>query len=59
MHRRFLLMSLPGMTSWEEEVFGPVASICKASTVEEAIALANQNEFGLSAVVYGDDHGRM
>ena len=45
----------PGMTSWEEEVFWPVASICKAKTVEEAIALANQNEFGLSAVVYGDD----
>jgi acyl-CoA reductase-like NAD-dependent aldehyde dehydrogenase len=33
------------MTSWEEEVFGPVASICKATTVDEAIALANANDF--------------
>jgi acyl-CoA reductase-like NAD-dependent aldehyde dehydrogenase len=45
----------PGMTSWEEEVFWPVASICKVKTIEEAIALANQNEFWLSAVVYGDN----
>jgi len=46
---------LPGMTSWEEEVFWPVASVSKATSIEEAIALANQNDFWLSAVVYGDD----
>lgn len=46
---------LPDMTSWEEEVFGPVASICKAHSVDHAIALANHSEFGLSAVVVGDD----
>lgn len=36
---------VPGMTAWEEEIFGPVASICKAKNVEEAIALANLNDF--------------
>lgn len=46
---------LPGMTAWEEEVFGPVASICKAHSVDHAIALANHSDFGLSAVVVGDD----
>lgn len=46
---------LPWMTSYREEVFGPVASVIKAKDVAEAIALANDSEFGLSAVVYGDD----
>jgi succinate-semialdehyde dehydrogenase/glutarate-semialdehyde dehydrogenase len=45
----------PDMTSWREEVFGPVASIIKASSVEESIALANASDFGLSAAVYGED----
>ena len=46
---------LPGMTAYEQEVFGPVASIIKAKDIEDAISLANNNPFGLSAVVYGDD----
>lgn len=45
----------PDMTSWREEVFGPVASIIKSSSVEESIALANASDFGLSAAVYGDN----
>jgi alpha-ketoglutaric semialdehyde dehydrogenase len=32
-----------------EEVFGPVASVVKARNYEEALALANDTEFGLSA----------
>ena len=43
------------MTSWREEVFGPVASLIRSSSVEESIALANASDFGLSAAVYGDD----
>jgi succinate-semialdehyde dehydrogenase len=35
----------PGMTAWEEEIFGPVASVCKAKTAAEAILLANKNDF--------------
>lgn len=39
----------PGMAAFEEEVFGPVAPITRFETDEEAIALANQTEYGLSA----------
>ena len=45
----------PHMTSRCEEVFGPVASVIKSGSAEESIALANESDFGLSAVVYGDD----
>lgn len=43
------------MTSAREEVFGPVASVIKSSSVEDSIRIANDNDFGLSAVVFGDD----
>jgi succinate-semialdehyde dehydrogenase/glutarate-semialdehyde dehydrogenase len=45
----------PQMTSYREEVFWPVASIIKSSSIEESIAIANHNDLGLSAVVYGDN----
>ena len=32
-----------------EEVFGPVASVIRAKDYDEALALANDTEFGLSA----------
>ncbi len=34
--------------AFAEEVFGPVAPVAKFSTVEEAVALATQSEYGLS-----------
>jgi benzaldehyde dehydrogenase (NAD) len=37
------------MAAFEEEVFGPVASVTSFETDDEAIALANQTEYGLSA----------
>ncbi|MDA9128945.1 aldehyde dehydrogenase family protein [Candidatus Gracilibacteria bacterium] len=43
------------MTSYKEEVFGPVASIIKSKDLEDSIRIANDSDFGLSAVVYGDD----
>ena len=53
----------PGMRAFEEEVFGPVAAITSFATEEEAVALANQGEYGLSAGVFsgrcrGRDLGR-
>jgi succinate-semialdehyde dehydrogenase/glutarate-semialdehyde dehydrogenase len=45
----------PAMTSYQEEVFGPVASVIQAKDLDHAIALANHSDFGLSAVVYGHD----
>jgi aldehyde dehydrogenase (NAD+) len=39
------------MTIAKEEIFGPVMSIIKFKTVEEAIARANNSEYGLAAGV--------
>ena len=33
----------------QEEIFGPVAGVIKAKDYDEALALANDTEFGLSA----------
>lgn len=45
----------PGMTAFEEELFGPVAAVVRARNEEHAIALANDSRFGLgSGVVTAD-----
>lgn len=41
----------PGMKIALEEVFGPVIAVMEVDTVEEAIELANEVEYGLSAAV--------
>jgi aldehyde dehydrogenase (NAD+) len=38
-----------------EEIFGPVLAILRYDTVDEAIAMANDTEYGLSAGVWGTD----
>jgi aldehyde dehydrogenase (NAD+) len=38
-----------------EEIFGPVLSMMRFSTEEEAIAKANDNQYGLSAYVHTND----
>lgn len=42
----------PGMPAYDEELFGPVASVIKVSSEEEAIRVANDTDFGLGAAVY-------
>ncbi|MBL4929412.1 aldehyde dehydrogenase family protein [Tabrizicola sp. KVB23] len=42
----------PEMQINREEVFGPVASLLTFETAEEAIALANDTEYGLSAGIW-------
>ena len=39
-----------------EEVFGPLATIHEAATLDEAIALANAVPYGLAASIHGKDH---
>ncbi|ALI25428.1 Aldehyde dehydrogenase [Mycolicibacterium fortuitum] len=40
---------------WTDELFGPVLSVRRAADAEEAFALANDSEFGLSAAVFTQD----
>ncbi len=50
---------LDGVTStmkiYNEESFGPVKSIIRVKSAEEAIRVANDTEYGLSAAVFGQD----
>jgi succinate-semialdehyde dehydrogenase/glutarate-semialdehyde dehydrogenase len=43
------------MAAFDEETFGPVASITPAANEKEALRLANQSRFGLGAAVFTSD----
>lgn len=43
------------MPVFKEETFGPVAAIITFKTIEEAIKLSNQSEFGLGVSVFSQD----
>ncbi|WP_099515477.1 aldehyde dehydrogenase family protein [Microvirga ossetica] len=45
----------PQMTIAREEVFGPVLSILTFETADEAVAIANSTDYGLSAGVWSQD----
>ena len=45
----------PDMAVMREEVFGPLAAICKVTSFEQGLELANQSEFGLGACVFTSD----
>jgi aldehyde dehydrogenase (NAD+) len=47
------------MTIAQEEIFGPVLALMKVETIEEAIEVANDIEFGLSASIFTKDIGHM
>ena len=49
----------PNMEIAREEAFGPVAPLFRFKTEAEAIALANDTEFGLAAYFYGRDIARV
>ena len=42
------------MTIAKEEIFGPVLSIIKYETEEEAIQIANDTEYGLAGYIKGE-----
>lgn len=48
----------PAMTVYSEESFGPLVSVIRVKDDEEALAVANDTEYGLSAAVFGRDIAR-
>jgi len=44
-----------GMPAYDEELFGPVASIISVKNEQEAIMVANDTKFGLGAAVFTED----
>lgn len=48
----------PAMALYGEESFGPVVAVLRAADDEDAIRLANDSEYGLSAAVFSRDIAR-
>ena len=47
------------MRVFREEIFGPVAPLLRFATEDEAVAMANDTEFGLAAYFYSQNLGRI
>jgi acyl-CoA reductase-like NAD-dependent aldehyde dehydrogenase len=45
----------PAMRMYRQECFGPVAAILRVGSTDEAITVANDNEYGLAAAVFSTD----
>jgi acyl-CoA reductase-like NAD-dependent aldehyde dehydrogenase len=45
----------PAMKVYAEESFGPLVTVVRVRGVEEAVRVANDTEYGLSAAVFGRD----
>ena len=47
----------PGMPVYDEEIFGPVLSVVRVSSYDEALALVNANEYGNGTAIFTGDGG--
>ena len=47
-----------GMPAYDEELFGPVASLIKAKDDEQAMEIANDSRFGLGGGIFSKDTKR-
>ncbi|RPE72110.1 acyl-CoA reductase-like NAD-dependent aldehyde dehydrogenase [Pacificibacter maritimus] len=45
----------PSMRIYVEESFGPTASVVRVGSIDEAVRVANDTEYGLSASIFGRD----
>jgi acyl-CoA reductase-like NAD-dependent aldehyde dehydrogenase len=48
----------PAMRIYDEESFGPVVSVVRARDEEEALSIANDTEYGLSAAIFSRNFDR-
>ncbi|QPM92494.1 NAD-dependent succinate-semialdehyde dehydrogenase [Pseudooceanicola algae] len=48
----------PGQPAYDEELFGPVASVIRARDDEDAMRIANDSRFGLGGGIFSKDEGR-
>ncbi|MBB3397086.1 MULTISPECIES: aldehyde dehydrogenase [unclassified Rhizobium] len=48
----------PAMRIYAEESFGPVVSVVRVGSIDEAVRVANDTEYGLSSAVFGKDVNR-
>ena len=42
----------PGMSCYDDEIFGPVMVICRAKTLDEAVNLINSNKYGNGVAIF-------
>lgn len=47
----------PSMAVYRDEIFGPVLSVVRAGTYEEALDIVNQNQYGNGAAIFTRDGG--
>ncbi|MCW2795144.1 CoA-acylating methylmalonate-semialdehyde dehydrogenase [Nocardioides sp.] len=47
----------PGMSIYDEEIFGPVLSVLRVATYDEGLALINANPYGNGTAIFTNDGG--
>ncbi|EFP79821.1 methylmalonate-semialdehyde dehydrogenase (acylating) [Puccinia graminis f. sp. tritici CRL 75-36-700-3] len=50
-----ILQASPGMSCYEEEIFGPVLTVVNVSNLDEAIELINRNKYGNGTAIFTRD----
>jgi aldehyde dehydrogenase (NAD+) len=49
----------PEMRIFQEEIFGPILSVCEVKDLDEALTVANGVQFGLAASIFTQDIGNI
>jgi 1-pyrroline-5-carboxylate dehydrogenase len=50
---------IPGSTIEQEEIFGPVLAVIRATDFNDALRIANDTEYGLTGAVYTNDEEKL